>query len=531
MMAAMRPAMILGLLLVAAVAGSAQEPSSKKDDGPADFLYFHDRSEVRGEILEFGTSGRLKVRVPNLARPVEYGIEELARLRFAADTARPSVPAGEQARLAGGGTLSGKISSFDGETAVIESAWGSLRLRRQDLKALLFGSPVSSPELRDEKKDILIRDVEKVEGGKTTRDTVADYGRLKSIGEKVVFQATVPAEGDAKERTEDREFDRASVRHIYFQREQSAGEFPTGLFAKVTLRNGDRWVGVIRAATRDRVRMFSHLFGTVEIEKAKIHTLSFIQQAQLTAGNLLITDQSGIHEFDAQQKEVWTYTQAAQGAAIARKLRNGNVLVADPNTNSILEIRPSGRTGGEIVWRIEEVQNPWDVTRLDNGNTLVTERYQNRVVEYDAKTREVVWQLPAQYPMAAQRLENGNTLVTTMNAVFEVNRDARPQQQWRADLLRGGTIRPHRAVRLDNGNTLITDIQKGQVVEIDANSNEVWKVSNLIHPVQAVRLEDGNTLILEQGAGRVVEVDPANPKDRRELIKRGLNLPQGMTTY
>jgi len=294
---------------------------------------------------------------------------------------------------------------------------------------------------------------------------------------------------------------------------------------------GDRWVGVLQSAAGARVRVFSHLFGTVELEKAKIHTLSFIQQAQLTAGNLLITDQSGIHEFDAQQKEIWSFNQAGQGAALARKLRNGNVLVADPNTNSVIEIRPSGRTGGEIVWRIDDLQNPWDVTRLENGNTLVTERYQNRVVEYDAKTREAVWQHPAQYPMSAQRLENGNTLITTMNAVFEVNRENRAQEQWRANLLRGGTIRPHRAVRLDNGNTLITDIQKGQVVEIDTNSNEVWKATNLIHPVQAVRLEDGNTLILEQGAGRVVEVDPANPKDRRELIKRGLNLPQGMTTY
>ena len=528
-MAAMRLLLILAVSLPSAL---AQDPSAKKGEASVDILYLHDRSEIRGEILEFGTSGRLKVRLPNLAQPVEFGIEEIARMRFSADVTRPTPPTGEQARLAGGGTISGKITGFDGEVVSMESTWGPLRIRRRDLKSLFFGAPSASPELRDEKKDIVIRDVEKADAnGKPTRDTVADYGRLKSIGDKVVFQATIPAEGDAKEKTEDKEFDRASIRHVYFQREAGAGEFPTGLFTKVTLRNGDRWVGVIRGATRDRVRLFSHLVGTVEIDKAKIHTLSFIQQAQLTAGNLLITDQAGIHEFDAQQKEIWSYNQAAQGAAIARKLRNGNVLVADPNTNSVLEIRPSGRAGGEVVWRIEDVQNPWDVTRLENGNTMVTERYQNRVVEYDAKTREVVWQLPAQYPMAAQRLENGNTLVTTMNAVFEVNHDARPQQQWRADLLRGGTIRPHRAVRLDNGNTLITDIQKGQVVEIDTNSNEVWKVTNLVHPVQAIRLEDGNTLILEQGAGRVVEVDPANPKDRRELIKRGLNLPQGMTTY
>ena len=527
MMAAMRSALILAATAAALL---AQEAPPKKDEA-VDVFILQDRSEIRGELVEFGPSGRLRIRQPNQSRPLEISVEELARLRFSLDTARPSPPSGEQARLAGGGTISGKVVSFDGETVVVESGVGALRLRRRDLKALFLGTPASSPELRDEKKDILIRDVEKTDGGKTTRDTVAEYGRLKSVGEKVVFDVVLPADGEKKERTETREVDRATVRYIYFQRDPGAAEFPTGLFTKVTMRNGDRWVGVVQSVARDRVRLFSHLFGTVDVEKSKVHTLSFIQQAQLTAGNLLVTDQQGIHEFDAQQKEIWTYNQAGQGAAIARKLRNGNVLVADPNSNSVFEIRPTGRTGGEVIWRIDDVQNPWDVTRLDNGNTLVTERYQNRVVEYDAKTREVVWQYPAQYPMAAQRLENGNTLVTTMNHVIEVNRDPRPQEQWRANLLRGGTIRPHRAVRLDNGNTLITDIQKGQVVEIDTNSNEVWKVTDLRHPVQAVRLEDGNTLILEQGAGRIVEVDPSNPKDRRELIRRGLNLPQGMTTY
>jgi len=44
-------------------------------------------------------------------------------------------------------------------------------------------------------------------------------------------------------------------------------------------------------------------------------------------------------------------------------------------------------------------------------------------------------------------------------------------------------------------------------------------------------LEDGNTLILEQGANRVVEVDPANPRNRTEILKRGLSVPMGMTTY
>jgi DNA-binding beta-propeller fold protein YncE len=521
--------------LLALRSGAAQDkPEPAKADPATDVLFLQDRTELRGEILQYSASGRLKVKVSGSDKPVELGLEEVARLRFSSEESRPATPAGEQARLSGGGTLSGKLLSFDGEIAVLEGAAGPIRLRRGDLKAFLLGQPEAPlPTLRDEKKDILIREAEKKPEGneKASRECVAEYGRLKSIGAKVLFQVTVPAEGDAKERTEDREFERATVKHLYLQREPGPTEFPPGLFGKVTLKNGDRWVAVLQAVTRDRVRLFSHMFGSVELDKSKVHSISFIQQAQLTAGNILITDQTGIHEFDAQRQEIWTYNAAGQGAAIARKLRNGNVLVADPTTNSVLEIRPQGRTGGEVVWRIEEVQNPWDVARLDNGNTLVTERYNSRVVEYDAKSREVVWQAIATYPMAAQRLENGNTLITTNNAVFEVTHDPQPKEQWRANLLRAGTIRPHRAVRLENGNTLITDQQKGQVVELDSNSVEVWKVSGLSHPAQAVRLEDGNTLILEQGANRVVEVDPANPRNRTEILKRGLSVPMGMTTY
>ncbi|HLY08047.1 MAG TPA: PQQ-binding-like beta-propeller repeat protein, partial [Planctomycetota bacterium] len=240
------------------------------------------------------------------------------------------------------------------------------------------------------------------------------------------------------------------------------------------------------------------------------------------------TDVAGIHEYDPRGREVWSYTQGGQGASIARKLASGNVLVADPNTNALYEVRPLGRTGGDVPWRMEEVQYPRDASRLDNGNTLVAEQYNRRVVEYDSKTRQVVWQHQTEYPLTAQRLDNGNTLICTQSAVLEVNRAS--AVQWSADL-RTTVIRPFRASRLDNGNTLIVDQQKGQVLELDARSTIVWKASGFSMPSQAIRLEDGNTLILETGANRIVEVDPINPKIRTELNIRGLNQPQGMSTY
>lgn len=518
-------------LLIAAALLLGQEPAPKPAPVAVDRLFLQDRSEIQGEILDCPPSGRLKVKLKDADRPLEIGIEELARLRFSTDDTRPQTASGEQLRLAGGGLIGGRLSSFDGEVAVIESGVGPLRVRRRDVKALLLGTPEAAlPELREEKRDILIREAEKKADGaaKPGRECVAEYGFLRSIGDKVKFQVVTPGENGGADKVEDQEFDRASVKHVYLYREGGGKELPSGLFAKVTLRNGDRWVALLQGVGRDKVKLFSHLFGDVEIDKAKIHTLVFTQQAQLTGGNLIITDQSGIHEFDGRGKEVWSYTQGAQGASVARRLPGGTVLVADPQTNSVYEIRPSGRSGGEIVWRMDEIQYPKDASRLENGNTLVVEQYNSYVAEYDAKTRQPIWKAPAQYPLSAERLENGNTLICTMTGVLEVNRNA--AMQWTADLRSAG-IRPYRATRLENGNTLVVDQQRGQIVELDARSTIVWKAAGFTHPVQALRLEDGNTLVLDQGTGRVVEVDAVNPKLRNDLSLRGLSQPQGMTTY
>ena len=82
-----------------------------------DRVLLQDRTEIRGEIVEFTREGRLKLKMPKIARPLDLGIEEVLRLRFSADEARPEKPAGEQIRLSGGGSLSGRVASFDGEGA------------------------------------------------------------------------------------------------------------------------------------------------------------------------------------------------------------------------------------------------------------------------------------------------------------------------------------------------------------------------------------------------------------------------------
>jgi hypothetical protein len=75
--------------------------------------------------------------------------------------------------------------------------------------------------------------------------------------------------------------------------------------------------------------------------------------------------------------------------------------------------------------------------------------------------------MPSAYD--ADRLPNGNTLVTlrTLNKVVEVDREGK--EVWRLDKLNT----PSDADRLPNGNTLVAE--NSGVREFDRNGNVVWK--------------------------------------------------------
>jgi hypothetical protein len=487
-----------------------------------------DRTELRAGIDGFSLPGPLRVRDGGRVR--EIALEDVSRIVFSdAAPGRPD-PGVEQLRLQLGGLLSGKVVAFEGDQFRVETSAGSFRVPRSEVRALALG-PLGGPlpELREEPVDVLIREESRKEEGKDAplRELVAEYGRLLAVGERVKFRANPPlaAEGAAAAKPADREFERSAVKHVYLHRETPLPDPPPGWFAKLTFANGDKLVGMLQSLTSERARVFSHLVGVVDVPRKQLHAVTFAPQARMTSGNILVCDQNGIRDFDAQGKEIWTYAQNTQYSWSARRLPSGNVLIANTNYNQVIEVRPEGRSGGKVDWRIEQSNYPYDAVRLESGNTLVAEYYANRVVEYEAKSKNIVWQAAVNYPISVQRLQSGNTLVSSNYQVVELDREGR--EKWRANLT---GVRPWRAQRLESGNTLITDYQRGQVVEVDADSRVLWKHGNLSRPVQALRLEDGNTLILEQGQNRVIEIDPANPKKVVERVK-GLNYPQGMSIY
>lgn len=94
----------------------------------------------------------------------------------------------------------------------------------------------------------------------------------------------------------------------------------------------------------------------------------------------------------------------------------GAVLVADSGNNRIVELHYNESTDSwEIAWSIHQANDitfawPRDADRLPNGNTLITDTANRRIVEVN-EAGEVVWSLQTKWkPYEADRLPAGETV-------------------------------------------------------------------------------------------------------------------------
>jgi hypothetical protein len=162
--------------------------------------------------------------------------------------------------------------------------------------------------------------------------------------------------------------------------------------------------------------------------------------------NVLITDQGNnrIIEVNYAKEIVWQYPGSDTNAAdqlnapnSAEMLANGNVLIADQGNSRALEV-----TSADKIVKTFSAGGTVNIlafaSRLTNGDTLLTDSGNSRIVEVDAND-QVVWQyfttntaptdgaglmsVAAPAPTRAVRLANGDTLISDQlnNRVIRVN--------------------------------------------------------------------------------------------------------------
>jgi hypothetical protein len=134
----------------------------------------------------------------------------------------------------------------------------------------------------------------------------------------------------------------------------------------------------------------------------------------LPNGNLLFNTGKGVKEVTRDKKVVFEYESKSEIYACQR-LANGNTFVGECNSGQLLEISP----GGQVVKRIKLLPDSLDgghgfmrnARKLDNGNYLVAHYGLDKVCEYDPEGRLVLELAVTGGPHSVIRLPNGNTLI------------------------------------------------------------------------------------------------------------------------
>jgi hypothetical protein len=270
-------------------------------------------------------------------------------------------------------------------------------------------------------------------------------------------------------------------------------------------------------------------------------------------GNILITDQfnNRVIEINRAGKIVWhfgngpsdTSANSIVGTNDAERVGDNTLMSgtgipagATPNCpngcvdNRVLLVNEAG----QILWQYgqfgvtgfgpNELNTPVQNTFLPNGNVLITDQGNQRIIE--VRHKAIVWQYgqngvvgngPNQLsnPNAAELLANGHILISdeNNNRAIEVTHTT-PSHIVATFTVHGTASGIAFASRLPNGNTLLTDSNNNRIVEVDRFDNNVWEYFTNTRPgsnpaplpTRAVRLANGNTLISDQFNDQVIEV-------------------------
>jgi len=246
------------------------------------------------------------------------------------------------------------------------------------------------------------------------------------------------------------------------------------------------------------------------------------------AGTTLLADNHNLErhriiEVNMLGEIIWEYMvpQNLRGASDVELLPNNNILFVSDKIG-VYEINRNG----EIVWSYLTDKISHDADRLPNGNTVFAFGMEDQKDDAQVKEvnpeGEVVWSWYAKdhfdkspykdiyeqggwtHTNAVTRLPNGNTLISLRSFHFVVEVD--PQGSVVRTIGEGIFYYPHDPEIQPNGNILATSPLRGWVVEINPETGAIaWEFrAPESFPRDADRLPNGNTLIT--GAARIVEV-------------------------
>ena len=209
------------------------------------------------------------------------------------------------------------------------------------------------------------------------------------------------------------------------------------------------------------------------------------------------------------QQKRWSITNL-QGAMDAQSLPNGNILIAENNSNRITERDPKGN----IRWEYRTPLNPFRAQRLPNGNTFIASY--NMVMEIDANKQEL-YRIPLGpqfYIFGAHKGRNGNIVVINARGANGGEIVEMDTKGTRVNSVNVQTQGNWCSVEMQsNGNYLFSTmvnngVQNGVVKEIDRKGTELWS-KGFPGVFRATKLPNGNVLVASMLNRQVAELDRA----------------------
>jgi outer membrane protein assembly factor BamB len=234
------------------------------------------------------------------------------------------------------------------------------------------------------------------------------------------------------------------------------------------------------------------------------------------------------------------FTQMARGIVVSLIALTAGLLTNTSTAQHRLVTQGNGKlaiveANGKISWEM-----PWggihDIHVLDNGNLMV-QQGQQKVVEIDRQTKQIVWTYDSQTQNAEgdspvevhafQPLANGHVMIAESGRgrIIEVDREGKIHKQIRLKL---NSPHPHMDTRLarqlDDGSYLVCHEGDGFVRHYDDAGKVIWEFEIPLHGRDrrdghgteafgnkvfgAVRLQNGNYLIATGNGHSVLEVNP-----------------------
>ncbi len=285
-----------------------------------------------------------------------------------------------------------------------------------------------------------------------------------------------------------------------------------------------------------------------QISFAGDYKVTHFEEDRVYSGTTLLADMSDpgkpiVVEIDFNGNILWKFKppNSMRGAVLdATQLPNKNILITI-NGSGIYEINRKGK----VIWKHKDPEASHDADRLPNGNTLYNLGWQKKgedVVREITPNGKIVWAWKGledydrepfsniesegwMHVNSVTRLKNGNTMVSirNFNTITEVAPNGRVVRDWtfrgkdrRTGIQTKGKIkgeRNHEPEMLGNGNILVAIRRPNRFVEFELESQKIiWSWS---HPGgdkelrtnrEANRLPNGNTL--GSAGNKLIEIAP-----------------------